>query len=169
MTNQNDWWGYLAHSEVGGERKRHKYYARVLLGRNKLGFNQYRYFYDAREYGAYMQRNSGLHRSHPTDRFDDRKTTYYTGKSKTLPSEDDKERTFNMLKGDTHKYGYARVDKTPFKDNSPIFKRHTVRPVNNGKIGSAVNKATHKIKKVAARGKKKVERFVADYGYLWLR
>lgn len=28
----NDWWNYLAHSEVGGERKDHKYYARVVVG-----------------------------------------------------------------------------------------------------------------------------------------
>lgn len=165
----NDYWKYLAHSEVGGARKKHKYYARVLLGQNKFGLKEYRYFYDAREYGAYMQRNSGLRRNHPTDRYDDHKTTYYTGKSKVLPSEDDKETTFDMLKGHTHKYGYGRVEKTPFReDKHPIFERHTVRPVNNGKIGSAVNKATHKIKKAAAKGKKKVERFVADYSYLWL-
>lgn len=52
----NDWWNYMAHSQEGQERKGHKYYARVAVGRNKLGFTQYRYFYDAREYGAYMTR-----------------------------------------------------------------------------------------------------------------
>lgn len=52
----NDWWDYLAHSEVGGERKNHKYYARVVLGADKHGNVQYRYFYDAREYGAYKTR-----------------------------------------------------------------------------------------------------------------
>lgn len=52
----NDYWNYLAHGELGKERKGHKYYARVAVGRNKLGFTQYRYFYDAREYGAYMTR-----------------------------------------------------------------------------------------------------------------
>lgn len=56
MTNQNDWWDYLAHSEVGGERKNHKYYARIVLGTDKHGNVQYRYFYDAREYGAYKTR-----------------------------------------------------------------------------------------------------------------
>lgn len=43
----NDYWNYLAHGELGKERKGHKYYARVAVGRNKLGFTQYRYFYDA--------------------------------------------------------------------------------------------------------------------------
>lgn len=54
----NDWWDYLEHSELGKERKGHKYYARVRTGTNKLGFPQYRYFYDAREYGAYMTRQN---------------------------------------------------------------------------------------------------------------
>lgn len=52
----NDWWDYLAHSEVGWERKNHKYYARIVLGTDKHGKTQYRYFYDAREYGAYKTR-----------------------------------------------------------------------------------------------------------------
>lgn len=54
----NDWWDYLEHSELGKERKGHKYYTRVRTGTNKLGFPQYRYFYDAREYGAYMTRQN---------------------------------------------------------------------------------------------------------------
>lgn len=40
----NDWWNYLVHSEVGGERKNHKYYARVVVGTDKHGRVQYRYF-----------------------------------------------------------------------------------------------------------------------------
>lgn len=52
----NDWWDYLAHSEVGGERKNHKYYARAVIGTDKHGRVQYRYFYDAREYGAWKTR-----------------------------------------------------------------------------------------------------------------
>ena len=32
----NDYWNYLAHGELGKERKGHKYYARVAVGRNKL-------------------------------------------------------------------------------------------------------------------------------------
>lgn len=52
----NDWWAYLAHSELGGERKNHKYYARVVAGTDKRGRTLYRYFYDAREYGAYKTR-----------------------------------------------------------------------------------------------------------------
>ena len=52
----NDYWDYLEHGQEGQERKGHKYYARVPVGKNKLGFTKYRYFYDAREYGAYMTR-----------------------------------------------------------------------------------------------------------------
>lgn len=52
----NDYWDYLEHGLLGKEQKGHKYYARVPVGKNKLGFTQYRYFYDAREYGAYMTR-----------------------------------------------------------------------------------------------------------------
>ena len=52
----NDYWNYLAHGELGKERKGHKYYARIAVGKNRLGYTQYRYFYDAREYGAYMTR-----------------------------------------------------------------------------------------------------------------
>ena len=55
----NDWWDYLEHGQLGEERKGHKYYARVAVGKNKFGFTQYRYFYDAREYGAYMSRKNG--------------------------------------------------------------------------------------------------------------
>lgn len=165
----NDYLDYLEHSQLGKERKGHKYYVRVPVGKNKLGFTQYRYFYDAREYGAYMQRSKGLQRQITPARFDDHKTTYYTGKSKALPNQEDKNRTFNMLKGDTHDYGSARVDKTPFGDKHPTFERHTVRTVHSDKISSAVSKRTYKIKKAAAKGKKKVERFLRDYEYLLYR
>ena len=47
----NDYWNYLAHGDLGKERKGHKYYARVAVGRNKLGFTQYRYFYDSSLFG----------------------------------------------------------------------------------------------------------------------
>ena len=60
----NDWWNYLAHSEVGGERKDHKYYARVVVGTDKRGLVQYRYFYDAREYGAYKTRKQNADKNH---------------------------------------------------------------------------------------------------------
>ena len=60
----NDWWNYLAHSEVGGERKDHKYYARVVVGTDKRGLVQYRYFCDAREYGAYKTRKQNADKNH---------------------------------------------------------------------------------------------------------
>jgi hypothetical protein len=60
----NDWWNYLVHSEVGGERKNHKYYARVVVGTDKHGRVQYRYFYDAREYGAYKTRKQNADKNH---------------------------------------------------------------------------------------------------------
>ena len=90
----NDWWNYLEHSGLSKERKGHKYYARVRTGTNKLGFPQYRYFYDAREYGAYMTRQNGSLQfiklngqgtgGHPNDRKgrgkdDGKHTTYVTG------------------------------------------------------------------------------------------
>lgn len=49
----NNWWDYLEHGQEGQERKGHKYYARIITGTDKHGRIQYRYFYDAREYGAY--------------------------------------------------------------------------------------------------------------------
>ncbi len=49
----NDYWEYLAHGQEGQERKGHKDYARIITGTDKHGRIQYRYFYDAREYGAY--------------------------------------------------------------------------------------------------------------------
>lgn len=52
----NDWWDYLAHSQLGKEREGHKYYARVPDGTDRQGRIRYRYFYDAREYGAWKTR-----------------------------------------------------------------------------------------------------------------
>lgn len=99
----NDWWNYLAHSQEGQERKGHKYYARVAVGRNKLGFTQYRYFYDAREYGAYMTRKNRAAQFTKTNgkkasdfgtaryrnsKQDGGKTTYYvTGRGPLLKSD----------------------------------------------------------------------------------
>lgn len=79
----NDYWNYLAHGELGKERKGHKYYARVAVGRNKLGFTQYRYFYDAREYGAYMTRQKNNRYS---PKFEGKKNTTYfvTGKGPSM-------------------------------------------------------------------------------------
>lgn len=34
----NDYWNYLAHGELGKERKGHKYYARIAVGKNRLGY-----------------------------------------------------------------------------------------------------------------------------------
>lgn len=79
----NDYWNYLAHGDLGKERKGHKYYARVAVGRNKLGFTQYRYFYDAREYGAYMTRQKNNRYS---PKFEGKKNTTYfvTGKRTSM-------------------------------------------------------------------------------------
>ena len=79
----NDYWNYLAHGDLGKERKGHKYYARVAVGRNKLGFTQYRYFYDAREYGAYMTRQKNNRYS---PKFEGKKNTTYfvTGKGTSM-------------------------------------------------------------------------------------
>lgn len=79
----NDYWNYLAHGDLGKERKGHKYYARVAVGRNKLGFTQYRYFYDAQEYGAYMTRQKNNRYS---PKFEGKKNTTYfvTGKGTSM-------------------------------------------------------------------------------------
>lgn len=79
----NDYWNYLAHGELGKERKGHKYYARVRTGTNKLGFPQYSYFYDAREYGAYMTRQKNNRYS---PKFEGKKNTTYfvTGKGTSM-------------------------------------------------------------------------------------
>ena len=79
----NDYWNYLAHGDLGKERKGHKYYARVAVGRNKLGFTQYRYFYDAREYGAYMTRQK---HNRYSPKFEGKKNTTYfvTGKGTSM-------------------------------------------------------------------------------------
>lgn len=58
----NDYWNYLAHSEMK-EREGHKYYARVIVGTDRNGRVQYRYFYDAREYGAWKTRQQKSNKS----------------------------------------------------------------------------------------------------------
>ena len=51
----NDYWDYLAHSQVGQERANHRYYARIPDGRDAKGFRKYRYFYSKEDYTAYVQ------------------------------------------------------------------------------------------------------------------
>lgn len=50
----NDYWTYLAHSQLGKERKGHKYYTRAPTG-TKEGHNVYRYFYSKEDYAAYIR------------------------------------------------------------------------------------------------------------------
>lgn len=51
-----DYWDYLAHG-AGGERKNHKYVARVPLG-TRNGRVRFKYFYSSAEYAAYLRRSN---------------------------------------------------------------------------------------------------------------
>lgn len=86
----NDWWNYLEHSGLGKERKGHKYYARVQTGTNTLGFPKYRYFYDAREYGAYMTNKrdpKSTKAMNARNDYGNKNSTYYvTGKGSRMLS-----------------------------------------------------------------------------------
>lgn len=136
-----DYWEYIAHSQKGAERDGHKYYARVQTGTNKLGFPQYRYFYDAREYGAYMtnQKNGGV-ASKKTKGY----TTYVTGRGK------------QMLPSDVAKSDIDRMR------SSNVATTHTMTSKPNGageKLGaSAVSrvKTVHDYKKPLRTAKQKI-------------
>lgn len=104
----NDWWDYLAHSEVGGERKNHKYYARAVIGTDKHGRVQYRYFYDAREYGAW-------------------KTRKQQGKADDVSSQKKKGYT-NIITGWGKQYGNGWADRTREKPRAYKAQEKTKLP-----------------------------------------
>lgn len=162
----NDYWNYLAHSQEGQERKGHKYYARVAVGRNKLGFTQYRYFYDAREYGAYMTRqrqgkNTQINVPYGQK---DRKTTHYvTGTGNTMVRQRDAEsdmerarsRGVDTVRTPSDKFGGA----TGISANSASVTGHakTVKDHPNlRKAKSAVNKKAAEVQSAVKSGKKKI-------------
>lgn len=78
-----DYWEYIAHSQKGEERANHRYYAREQVGTTRLGFPKYRYFYDAREYGAYKTRQQ-QGKSESTRTKERGHTTFTIGEGKQL-------------------------------------------------------------------------------------
>ena len=141
----NDYWNYLEHGLLGKEQKGHKYYARVPVGKNKLGFTQYRYFYDAREYGAYMtnQKNgNGNLQTQKTKGY----TTYVTGRgNQMLPSsiaKEDMEKLRGTGVATTHK---MTNEKGEWTGASAVGRDKTVkdygRPIREAK--ESVKKTLH--------------------------
>lgn len=135
----NDYWNYLAHGELGKERKGHKYYARVAVGRNKLGFTQYRYFYDAREYGAYMTRQKNNRYS---PKFEGKKNTTYfvTGKGTSMVDGGTANKDIQRAKG----LGvYTTHYLSNEKKNSDRSHRHERSQNRERSSESAESEATH--------------------------
>ena len=151
----NDWWNYLEHGQEGQERKNHKYYARVAVGKNKLGFTQYRYFYDAREYGAYMTRNKN--NSFYPKAAPKKGTTYYvTGWGKSLVDDDTVNKDIQRARGlgiyTAHKLsndkgeltgGAASTSAKTVKDRKKRRKDAIQR--GKAKVASLLRKAANKI------------------------
>lgn len=145
----NDWWDYLEHGQEGHERKGHKYYARVPVGKNKLGFTKYRYFYDAREYGAYMtnQKNGkGDLQTQKTKGY----TTYVTGRgSQMLPSsiaKEDMEKLRGTGVATTHK---MTNEKGEWTGASAVGRAKTVKD-----YGKSLRNGKEKVKKLLRKASK---------------
>ena len=153
----NDYWNYLAHGDLGKERKGHKYYARVAVGRNKLGFTQYRYFYDAREYGAYMARQKNNRYS---PKFEGKKNTTYfvTGKGTSMVDGGTANKDIQRAKGlgvyTTH---YLSNEKGTPTGATATSEPKTVKDHPNlRKAKSAVNKKAAEVRSAVKSGKKKI-------------
>lgn len=150
----NDYWNYLAHGDLGKERKGHKYYARVAVGRNKLGFTQYRYFYDAREYGAYMTRQKNNRYS---PKFEGKKNTTYfvTGKGTSMVDGGTANKDIQRAKGlgvyTTH---YLSNEKGTPTGATATSEAKTVKDHPN------LRKAKQRIKTAVEKGKKFVSGLV---------
>lgn len=139
----NDWWNYLEHSGLGKERKGHKYYARVQTGTNKLGFPQYRYFYDAREYGAYIA-NQKNGKGNPLTRKTKGYTTYVTGVGKQMLPASIANEDVNRLRGtgvaSTHK---MTNEKGEWTGASAVVRAKTVK--DYGKYARKAKDTVHRI------------------------
>lgn len=167
----NDWWNYLAHSEVGGERKGHKYYARVVAGTDRFGRVRYRYFYDAREYGAYKTRKQQA-ANRPGKMSDEQttetkkangRTNIITGWGNTgLPSKSDmkeiKKTKPTKLNGKTSTLanGVRGFDRT-ITFFRGATKRTSMRTVS---VKTVKNKKSKKGKSIYQRGKDAVARLI---------
>lgn len=166
----NDYWDYLEHGLKGKERKGHKYYARVPVGTNKLGFTQYRYFYDPREYGAYMSRKNQdkTARIESPYKKKDTKTTYYvTGTGNTMTDQKkvqgdiDKARGRGVetLRTPSDKYGgITGISADSISVTAHTKTKHdykTLRKVKSTMRG-AVNKKAAEVQSAVKNGKKKI-------------
>ncbi len=168
----NDYWDYLAHSQ-GEERAGHKYYARIPVGKNKLGFTQYRYFYDAREYGAYKTRKQK--ESNTADKnFGKQKTavkksnrtTFYTGWNNDgkLPSKQERS-DIQSNGGEAYKLkkGQSTLDsKVPYSQfelsmHNMLTDKKTVYKSKMAKVSAKT--VTHK-KSLKERGKSVIARLL---------
>lgn len=150
----NDYWNYLAHGDLGKERKGHKYYARVAVGRNKLGFTQYRYFYDAREYGAYMTRQKNNRYS---PKFEGKKNTTYfvTGKGTSMVDGGTANKDIQRAKGlGVYATHYLSNEKGTPTGATATSEAKTVKDHPN------LRKAKQRIKTAVEKGKKFVSGLV---------
>ena len=157
------------------ERKGHKYYARVAVGRNKLGFTQYRYFYDAREYGAYMTRQKNNRYS---PKFEGKKNTTYfvTGKGTSMVDGGTANKDIQRAKGlgvyTTH---YLSNEKRTPTGATATSEAKTVKDHPNlRKAKQRIKNAVEKVKKFVSRdmdgkstrkyvsGKKKGKSFISS-------
>lgn len=151
----NDWWNYLEHSGLGKERKGHKYYARVQTGTNKLGFPQYRYFYDAREYGAYMTNKrdpKSTKAMNSRNDYGNKNSTYYvTGKgSRMLSGSAANASMYFARRGNIYDEGTLYA-----KSGRPGGKYSTER-TKTVKEHKKLRKVKHNLKTAAKKGKSKV-------------
>lgn len=152
----NDYWNYLAHGELGKERKGHKYYARVAVGRNKLGFTQYRYFYDTREYGAYMTRQKNNRYS---PKFEGKKNTTYfvTGKGTSMVNGGTANKDIQRAKGlGVYTTRYLSNEKGTPTGATATSEAKTVKDHPN------LRKAKQSIKTAVKRGKSFVSGLVTN-------
>lgn len=155
--SNNDWLDYLQHGQQGKERKGHKYYARIAVGRNKLGFTQYRYFYDAREYGAYMankQKDKSALDTVP-HKAKDNKTTYYVtgfGKNMTDQKKVQSDLARSRANGVDTIRGINNDGSRYISTDSMSWTAHT-KTVHDNKT---LRKAKRSMKAVAQKGKAKV-------------
>lgn len=152
----NDWRDYLEHSQLGKEREGHKYYARVADGTDRLGRIRYRYFYDAREYGAYMtnQKQSGSTGNGIRKNGEKRSTYYITGRgSAMIPGSAAQEYLHEARTN--HRYGYGRLT-TVNKDGKATSGQFYTGRAQTVRDHKTLRKVKHNVKAVAKRGKAKV-------------
>lgn len=180
----NDYWDYLEHGLLGKEQKDHKYYARIPVGKNKLGFTQYRYFYDAREYGAYVQ---SVKDKSAYSKFNNGNTNYkgimpkthtgyYTGKGKNLPTAEVREELVDRRNNNhNHDTGTTRVNGEDYdlwyskrvkdkKIKAERSKNDRDAYIENVKTtASSIKKGVQaKTKKVINKGKKTVKFLLSE-------